>query len=77
MTSLSFDDKTAGNIATVALRKTAEMQKDDLPNVSGTIDNIATARETTCQIDDLVMVGGSPYQALDLFITECERWQLQ
>jgi hypothetical protein len=27
MTSVSFGDKTAGNIATVALRKTAEMQK--------------------------------------------------
>ena len=59
------------NIATVALRKTAEMQKDDLPNASDTIlnntyvDDIAdsvetmvTARETTGQIDDLVKVGG-------------------
>ncbi|CAB3989230.1 RNA-directed DNA polymerase from transposon BS [Paramuricea clavata] len=71
MTSISFGDKPAGNIATVALRKTAEMQKDDLRNASDTIlnntyvDDIAdsvetmvTARETTGQIDDLVKVGG-------------------
>ena len=37
MTSVSFGDKTAGNIATVALRKTAEMQKDDeMMNASDT-----------------------------------------
>ena len=71
MTSVSFGDKPAGNIATVALRKTAEMQRDDLPNASDTIlnntyvddiaDSVETmvkARETTSQIDDLVKVGG-------------------
>ncbi|CAB4009754.1 Hypothetical predicted protein [Paramuricea clavata] len=71
MTSVSFGDKPARNVATVSLRKTAEMQRDDLPNASDTIlsntyvDEIAdsvetmvTARETTGQIDDLVKVGG-------------------
>jgi hypothetical protein len=52
MTSVSFGDKPAGTTATVALHKTAEMQKDDHPNASDTIlnntyvDNIADSVET-------------------------------
>ena len=34
MTSVSFGDKPAGNIAVTALKKTAEMGKDDYPLAS-------------------------------------------
>lgn len=71
MTSVSFGDKPAGNIATVALRKTAEMQKEDFPIASDVIlnntyvddiaestDNMKLAVATTSQIDELIKHGG-------------------
>ena len=45
--SVSFGDKPAGNIATVALQKTAEMMKDEFPNASQVILN-------NTYVDDIV-----------------------
>lgn len=64
MTSVSFGDKPAGNIATVALRKTAELQKNEFPIAANEIlnstyvdDNVKSAVEATSQIDKLVNYG--------------------
>ena len=64
MTSVSFGDKPAGNIATVALRKTAELQKNEFPIAANEIlnstyvdDNVKSAVEAISQIDKLVNYG--------------------
>lgn len=71
MTSVSFGDKPAGNIATVALRKTAETGKDKFPkatdvilnstyvdDIAESVESIPLAYELTGQIDKLIGRGG-------------------
>ena len=52
MTSVSFGDKPAGNIATVALRKTAEMMKDEYPIASQVILNNTYVDDIVDSVDD-------------------------
>lgn len=71
ITSASFGDRPAGAIATLALRKTAELGKDDYPTAAATIinnsyvDDIvdsvpshADANRITKEIDQLLKPGG-------------------
>ena len=52
MTSVSFGDKPAGNIATVTLRKTAEMMKDEFPNASQVILNNTYVDDIVDSVED-------------------------
>lgn len=71
MTSVSFGDRPAGNIATVALRKTAEMMNMDKPDASriilsntyvddivDSVDCTNTAKKITGQIESVLKCGG-------------------
>ena len=71
MTSVSFGDKPAGNIAMAALHKTAEMGRDKFPEAADTVVNntyigdmidsfnsIELAREIAAQIEELIKAGG-------------------
>ena len=71
ITSVSFGDKPAGNIATLALRKTAEMGKETYPkaanviqnstyvdNVIDSVDSLNEAKELTEDIVRLLQPGG-------------------
>ena len=71
ITSVSFWDKSAGNIATLALRKTAEMGKETYSKAANVIQNstyvddiidsvnsLNEAKELTGDIDKLLQPGG-------------------
>ena len=71
ITSMSFGDKPAGNIATLALRKTAEMGKETYPkganviqnstyvdDITDSVDSLNKAKELTEDIDKLLQQGG-------------------
>ena len=70
ITSVSFGDKPAGAIASLALRKTAEMQKDNHPRVANMIirnsyvddivdsfEDTETAKEATKKADNILAAG--------------------
>ena len=71
ITSVSFGDKPAGNIATLALRKAAEMGKETYPKAASiiqnstyvdgiidSVDSLTEAKELTEDIDKLLQPGG-------------------
>ena len=71
ITSLSFRDKPAGNIASLALRKTAEMGKETyskpanviqnityVDDIIDSVDSLNEAKELTEDIDKLLQPGG-------------------
>ena len=71
ITSVSFGDKPAGNIATLALRKTAEMGKETyskaanviqnstyVDDIIDSVDSLNEAKELTEDIDELLQPGG-------------------
>ena len=71
ITSLSFGDTPAGNIATLALRKTAEMGKETyskatnviqnstyVDDIIDSVDSLNEAKELTEDIDKLLQPGG-------------------
>ena len=71
MTSVSFGDRSAGNIAIVALQKTAEMAKEEFPqavdiilknsyvdDIAGTVKDIQTAVRITNEVDSIMKQGG-------------------
>lgn len=71
MTSVSFGDKPAGNMAIMALRKTALMNEHLYPEAADTVlrnsyvddiadsvDSLESAQERTNEIDDMLQAGG-------------------
>ena len=75
----SFGDKPAGNIATLALRKTAEMGKETyskaanviqnskhVDDIIGNVDSLNEAKELTGGIDKLLQPGGFEIKQLDV-----------
>ena len=71
MTSASFGDEPAGNIAIVALRKTAEMAKEEfsqevdailknsyIDDIADSVKEIQTAVRITNEVDGIVKQGG-------------------
>lgn len=71
MTSVSFGDMPAGNIAIAVLNKCAEMGSDSFPraaetvlnntyvdNINDSFDNENIANQVTSEIDQLLMLGG-------------------
>jgi hypothetical protein len=71
MTSVSFGDKPSGNIATVALRKTAEMMNGEYPvasqiilnntyvdDIADSVEDTGSAVEITDQIERVIERGG-------------------
>ena len=53
ITSVSFGDKPAGNIATLALRKTAEMGKETYPKAANVIQNSTYVDDEIDSVDSL------------------------
>ena len=53
ITSVSFGDKPAGNIATLALRKTAEMEKETYPKAANVIQNSTYVDDVIDSVDSL------------------------
>ena len=49
--SVSFADKPAGNIATLAMRKAAEMGKETYPKAANVIQNSTYVDDTIDSID--------------------------
>ena len=68
---VSFGDKPSGTIATVALRKTAEMAKENCPKASellinntymddiviNSVDNVETAKKLTNEMETILSNG--------------------
>ena len=53
ITSVSFGDKPAGNIATLTLRKTAGMRKETYPKAASVIQNSTYVDDIIDSVDSL------------------------
>ena len=81
MTSVSFGDKPAGNIAIAVLHKTAEMGKERFPKAASTVidntyiddiidsyDDLSVAKNIANQIDEFIKVVGFEIKKMGIFV---------